>query len=138
MIVMAALLAGLGCSDYPDPYSDRCPTIWELEVNDITAATAVLTWETDRRSLARVRVRPPSGVERLIEDQVPSNVFTLVLDQLLPETDYVVKVVPAAENFGGVCGDPVTIEFRTRPVNPIPDAGGDPVPDPTPPPPLVP
>lgn len=139
LAILAAAAAGLvGCSDYPDPLSGRCPTLWELRIQDITATSARLTWETDRLSIVRIKLRPHGGLERLIEEDVSSNLHDVTLTDLFPETDYEVEVIPAAERLGGICADSTELTFRTDVLPPSPDPERSPVGDPDAPPPIVP
>ncbi len=110
----AAILAMAGCSEFPDPYTNRCPTISRLVLSELTSVGARLSWETDRLGVTRVQLRKPDGLEELIEDRTQKNVHAVTLANLFPDTDYRVEILP--DRGLGTCDGAEVVEFRTRPL----------------------
>lgn len=101
------------CGNFGDPI-----VISNLQVRDVTATSARITWTTNYASTSRVDYGPTTSYGQYVYDSALVTNHTVSLTGLLPETTYHFKVTSTADGkLDGVSGDSTFATTALPPAN---------------------
>ena len=120
VVLVAALLCVIGCSDYPDDFTAEQMVIYQFEVDRPTddgtfdeKHMIVLRWKTSKEGTSEVYFKLPETVEEMYEDSTEVLDHEVRLTNLFASREYTCRIV--SRNEDGYYDEWEDVVFHTQP-----------------------
>jgi hypothetical protein len=90
-----------GCSEYPHDFATTEMEIFNLKIDELTASSARLTWETSKKGSTEVYYKRISSVEKVYLDNESDDGtldHVVILKDLAPQEDYFCRIISRNDN----------------------------------------